>query len=45
MEWQFFKKNVTEKRLLELWRLFLNGGLAAVENEETWKQVRMKGTY
>jgi hypothetical protein len=45
MEWQFFKKNVTEKRLLELCWLFLNGGLAAVENEEPWKQVRMKGTY
>lgn len=45
IEWQFFKKNVSEKRLLELCHLFLNGGLSAVENEEPWKQVRMKGTY
>ena len=45
LEWQFFKKNVSEKRLLKLCRLFLAGGLAAVENEEPWKQVRMKGTY
>ena len=45
MEWQFSKENVSEKRLLELCRLFLAGGLAAVENEEPWKQVRMKGTY
>ena len=45
MEWQFSKENVSEKRLLELCRLFLSGGLAAVENEEPWKQVRMKGTY
>ena len=45
LEWQFFKKNVSEKRLLELCHLFLSGGLAAVENEEPWKQVKMKGTY
>ena len=45
LEWQFYKKNVSEKRLLELCRLFLRGGLAAVENEEPWKQVRMKGSY
>ena len=45
IEWQFFKKNVSEKRLLELCGLFLDGGLAAVENEEAWKQVRMKGSY
>ena len=45
MEWQFSKDNVSEKRLLELCHLFLSGGLAAVENEEPWKQVKMKGTY
>ncbi len=45
LEWQFFKKNVSEKRLLKLCRLFFAGGLAAIENEEPWKQVRMKGTY
>ena len=45
LEWQFFKENVSEKRLLELCRLFLSGGLPAIENEEPWKQVKMKGSY
>lgn len=45
MEWQFFAKHVKEARLLELFRLFLDGGLAAVANEEPWRQVRMKGSH
>lgn len=45
VEWQFFKKCVSEKRLLELCQLFLSGGLAAVENEEPWRHVRMKNSY
>ena len=45
MPWQFGRERVSETRLLELCRLFLSGGLAAIENEEPWKQVRMKGTY
>ena len=45
MSWQFGRERISEKRLLELCRLFLDGGLAAVENEEPWKQVKMKGSY
>lgn len=39
MEWQFAKENLSEKRILELCRLFLSGGLAAIENEEPWQRV------
>lgn len=44
-EWQFFKKEIPEKHPLELCRLFLSGGLAAIENEEPWKQVKTTGSY
>ncbi len=44
-EWLLFgkcwcrgKKNVSEKRLLELCRLFLSGGLPAIQNEELWQK-------
>ena len=44
-EWLLFgkrwcrrRKNVSEERLLELCRLFLSGGLPAIQNEELWQK-------
>jgi hypothetical protein len=45
VEWQFGAENISEKRLLELSRLFIDGGLPAIENEEPWEQIKIKGMY
>lgn len=44
-EWLLFgkswcrgKENLSEKRLLEICRLFLSGGITAIQNEECWQK-------